>query len=99
MVTIIQDDGAETYETKGDIKVSRKRRPADYANAIDNYVEKLDSHRGAVFSSNYEYPGRYTRWDTAIIDPPLGISCFGRKMWIEAYNGRGEVLLSFITES
>ncbi|MCZ7471376.1 anthranilate synthase [Agrobacterium sp. O3.4] len=98
MVTIIQDDGAETYETKGDIKVSRKRRPADYANAIDNYIEKLDSHRGAVFSSNYEYPGRYTRWDTAIIDPPLGISCFGRKMWIEAYNGRGEVLLGFITE-
>lgn len=98
MVTIIQDDGAETYETKGGIKVSRKRRPADYANAIDNYIEKLDSHRGAVFSSNYEYPGRYTRWDTAIIDPPLGISCFGRKMWIEAYNGRGEVLLGFITE-
>lgn len=99
MVTIIQDDGAETYETKGGIKVSRKRRAAEYASAIDNYIEKLDAHRGAVFSSNYEYPGRYTRWDTAIIDPPLGISCFGRQMWIEAYNGRGEVLLDFITES
>lgn len=49
MVTIIQDDGAETYETKGGIQVSRKRRPTDYANAIDNYIEKLDSHRGAVF--------------------------------------------------
>ncbi len=98
MVTITQDDGSEIYETKGGIKVSRKRREADYASAIDSYVDGLDSRRGAVFSSNYEYPGRYTRWDTAIIDPPLGISSFGRKMWIEAYNGRGEVLLSFIAE-
>jgi anthranilate synthase len=51
-----------------------------------------------VFSSNYEYPGRYTRWDTAVVDPPIGISCFGRNVWIEAYNERGEVILGFITE-
>ncbi|MGO7522429.1 anthranilate synthase component I, partial [Rhizobium brockwellii] len=54
--------------------------------------------RGAVFSSNYEYPGRYTRWDTAVVDPPLGISSFGRDVWIEAYNERGEVILGFVTE-
>ncbi|MGO8249231.1 anthranilate synthase component I, partial [Rhizobium johnstonii] len=52
----------------------------------------------AVFSSNYEYPGRYTRWDTAVVDPPLGISSFGRDFWIEAYNERGEVILGFVTE-
>src|SRR5690606_27128518 len=40
---------------------------------------------------------RYTRWDTAIIDPPLAISSFGRSLWIEAYNDRGEVLLSMIS--
>ncbi len=56
-----------------------------------SYVDKLDERRGAVFSSNYEYPGRYTRWDTAVVDPPLGISSFGRDVWIEAYNERGEV--------
>ena len=49
-----------------------------------------------MFSSNYEYPGRYTRWDTAIIDPPLVISSFGRSLWIEAYNERGEALLSMV---
>jgi anthranilate synthase len=98
MVTIIEDDGSEVYETRGGITVSRKRRPAPYADAISSYVDKLDERRGAVFSSNYEYPGRYTRWDTAIVDPPLGISSFGRTVWIEAYNGRGEVLLEFIAE-
>src|SRR5262245_57673551 len=96
MVTKLLDDGAETYETRGGIVVTRRRRAADYANAISGYVDKLDEHRGAVFSSNYEYPGRYTRWDTAIVDPPLAITSFGRDVWLEAYNDRGEALLAMI---
>lgn len=98
MVTKVLEDGAEAYETRGGITVKRRRREAPYATAISSYVDKLDEHRGAVFSSNYEYPGRYTRWDTAVVDPPLGISSFGRSVWIEAYNARGEVLLSFIRD-
>lgn len=99
MSTILQEDGAEAYQTRGGVTVSRKRRPTPYADAVSSYVDKLDERRGAVFSSNYEYPGRYTRWDTAIVDPPLGISSFRRKVWIEAYNGRGEALLSMIAEA
>ena len=98
MVTKLLDDGAEVYETRGGVTITRRRRAADYAGAISGYVEMLDERRGAVFSSNYEYPGRYTRWDTAIVDPPLAISSFGRAVWIEAYNGRGEVLLDVIAE-
>lgn len=98
MATIIRDDGGETYETRGGITVTRERRPTPYADAISSYIDRLDERRGAVFSSNYEYPGRYTRWDTAIIDPPLGLSCFGRTVWVEAYNERGEVLLSLIAD-
>ncbi|MDG3576142.1 anthranilate synthase [Rhizobium sp. YJ-22] len=98
MATIIRDDGAEIYETRGGVTVTRQRRETPYADAVSSYVDRLDERRGAVFSSNYEYPGRYTRWDTAVIDPPLGISSFGRSVWIEAYNGRGEVLLGFIAD-
>ena len=98
MLTIIRDDGSETYETRGGIAVTRARRPTSYADAVSGYVDRLDERRGAVFSSNYEYPGRYTRWDTAIVDPPLAISAHGRKVWIEAYNERGEVLLSFVAD-
>ena len=96
MSTTKLEDGAESYLTQGGITVTRRRREASYADAISTYVDQLDERRGAVFSSNYEYPGRYTRWDTAIVDPPLGISSFGRSLWIEAYNERGEVLLSVI---
>lgn len=98
MVTILRDDGAEIYETKGGITVIRQRRSTPYADAVSSYIDKLDERRGAVFSSNYEYPGRYTRWDTAIVDPPLGLSCNGRDVWIDAYNERGEVILGFIAE-
>lgn len=98
MVTILRDYGAEIYETKGGITVTRQRRAIPYADAVSSYVDKLDERRGAVFSSNYEYPGRYTRWDTAVVDPPLGVSSFGRNVWIEAYNERGEIILGFIVE-
>ncbi len=96
MATTLLEDGSESYVTDGGVTVTRKRRAAAYADAIAGYVDKLDERRGAVFSSNYEYPGRYTRWDTAIVDPPLSISSFGRDVWLEAHNGRGEVLLALI---
>lgn len=98
MVTILRDDGAEIYKTRGGITVTRQRRAIPYADAVSSYIDKLDERRGAVFSSNYEYPGRYTRWDTAVVDPPLGISCNGRQVWIEAYNERGAVILAFVAE-
>jgi anthranilate synthase len=93
MTVEVLENGAERFVTSGGVAITRHRRDVPYAGAIEAYVDALDSRRGAVFSSNYEYPGRYTRWDTAIIDPPLAISARGRAMRIEALNGRGEVLL------
>ncbi len=84
------------YVTKGGVSVRRESFPADYATAIDAALTHIDSRRGAVFSSNYEYPGRYTRWDTAVVDPPLGIEANGRDVAVIAYNQRGAVLLDMI---
>ncbi|MER8527383.1 anthranilate synthase [Mesorhizobium sp. M0814] len=96
MTTKILEHGAERFVTAGGVAITRQRHDRPYEGAIDGYVDGLNSRRGAVFSSNYEYPGRYTRWDTAIIDPPLVISARGRAMRIEALNRRGEVLLPVI---
>ncbi|MBN9549942.1 MAG: anthranilate synthase [Alphaproteobacteria bacterium] len=96
MTTKVLDNGAERFVTAGGVTITRERHERPYEGAIDAYVDGLNSRRGAVFSSNYEYPGRYTRWDTAIIDPPLVISARGRAMRIEALNARGEVLLPVI---
>ncbi len=92
----VLENGAERFVTAGGVTITRERHDRPYEGAIDTYVDGLNSRRGAVFSSNYEYPGRYTRWDTAIIDPPLVISARGRAMRIEALNVRGEALLPII---
>lgn len=86
------------YVTKGGITVNRSSFPDDYSTAIDNVVSQVDNRRGAVFSSNYEYPGRYTRWDTAIVNPPLGIEGRGRQVSVIAYNERGTVLLEMVQQ-
>lgn len=96
MMTKILENGAERFVTAGGVTITRERHDRPYEGAIDAYVDGLNSRRGAVFSSNYEYPGRYTRWDTAIIDPPLVISARGRAMRIEALNSRGEMLLPVV---
>ncbi|MEO0496134.1 MAG: anthranilate synthase component I [Pseudomonadota bacterium] len=89
----------DEYVTSGDITVRRRSRPLVYETAISDAVEKIDAHRGAVFSSNYEYPGRYTRWDTAIVDPPLEIEGRGRTMRLSALNDRGVPLLAMIADA
>lgn len=81
------------HVTQGGVRVERARQLIDYQDAIEQRIDVLNTRRGAVFSSNYEYPGRYTRWDTAIIDPPVTITANGRSMRIEALNKRGEILL------
>ncbi|MBE1208204.1 anthranilate synthase [Aminobacter carboxidus] len=96
MTLELLENGAERYVTSGGVAITRQRHETAYAGAIETYLDGLNSRRGAVFSSNYEYPGRYTRWDTAIIDPPVVISARGRSMKIEALNARGEVLLPVI---
>ncbi|MEX0955943.1 MAG: anthranilate synthase [Rhizobiaceae bacterium] len=87
------DNGAERFVTKGGVTITRARHETPYEHAIETYIDALNSRRGCVFSSNYEYPGRYTRWDTAIVDPPLAITARGRAMRIDALNERGAALL------
>ncbi len=81
------------FETQGGVRVERESFPSDYDTAIDNTLDRVNSQRGAVLSSNYEYPGRYTRWDTAIVNPPFGIEAQGRDVKLIAYNKRGDVFL------
>ncbi|AQS41182.1 MAG: Anthranilate synthase [Candidatus Tokpelaia hoelldobleri] len=93
---MIQTAQITDYETAGGISIRRQRENIAYDSAIERMVAALDSRRGAVLSSNYEYPGRYTRWDTGIIDPPLCITAHGRRMTFEALNNRGEIVLAAI---
>ncbi|MEN3791451.1 anthranilate synthase [Fulvimarina sp. MAC3] len=98
MATKVTADG-ETFTTEGGVEITRRSRDVHYADAIEPYFDKLDTRRGAVLFSNYEYPGRYTKQDIAFVDPPLVLTSTGRRMIIEALNGKGEVLLSMIGDA
>jgi anthranilate synthase len=84
------------YETAGGIRVRRTLESIPVADAIEPVIDALDGRRGGLFASNYEYPGRYTRWDMGFVDPPLALTARQRAFRIEALNRRGEPLLAAI---
>src|SRR5437899_2091542 len=82
-----------SYITKGGIRVTREIRNHDYQPAGTALAQSLDERRGVLFSSSFEFPGRYTRWDMGFVDPPLVFTARGRGFSIDALNERGCVLL------
>ncbi len=85
-----------SYVTRGGIRVGRSSVPADYDTAFVDLAQRLDRRVGGLFSSNYEYPGRYTRWEMGFEDPPLAIHGHGRRLRLLALNPRGRVLLALL---
>ncbi len=84
------------YQTKGGIAIERETLAQPYSPADTALAERLDARRGVLFSSSFEFPGRYTRWDMGFVDPPLVLTARGRSFSIEALNGRGQVLLGAV---
>jgi anthranilate synthase len=83
----------ETYQTRGGVRVRRVIEDVDAARAVAQLASDLDTRRGLLLTSSYEYPGRYTRWDLGFVDPPLSLSARERELWVEPLNARGEVLV------
>ena len=84
------------YITEGGVEVIRVSGLDDFKTALSDCLTKLDSQRGVVLSSNYEYPGRYTRGEFGFVNPPLVITARGRSVTVEALNDRGVVLMPAI---
>jgi len=84
---------ATTFQTAGGITVHRREREVEYDGALARWIARLDAERGAAFTSGYEYPGRYTRWDFALVNPPVAVESRGRSVTVTALNARGAPLL------
>jgi anthranilate synthase len=85
------------YVTNAGIKVLRRVEAMAYESALKIPLEGIDRFKGAVFASGYEYPGRYSRWDIAFLNPPLQIICYSRNFVIDALNDRGKILVEFLS--
>ena len=86
------------FTTKGGIKIRRTTEPEIYEGARMLLVDSLDSHRGVLLSSDFEYPGRYTRWDMGFIDPPVEMSAIGRAARVRALSDRGRILVDALAK-
>ncbi|GGS77049.1 anthranilate synthase component I [Planobispora rosea] len=80
------------YTTAGGIGVEVST--ADVPETVlDDVVSALGERRGGVLSSGMEYPGRYSRWHLAYVDPCLEIVARGRRISARALNARGRIVL------
>lgn len=82
----------ETYSTPSGIAVTRTTSKIAYDHGLQGLLRKLDTQRGVYFSSGYEYPERYSRWDFAAVAPLLEIIAIGREIVFQPLNARGEIL-------
>lgn len=96
------------FMTKGGIQVtadvvslefSKENTPGTSESAINFLINQLDSHKGALLTSSYEFPGRYARWSLGFVDPPIEISGKENRCTIKALNDRGRVLMPAIEEA
>eukprot|EP00522_Entomoneis_paludosa_P010398 CAMPEP_0172445754 /NCGR_PEP_ID=MMETSP1065-20121228/5542_1 /TAXON_ID=265537 /ORGANISM="Amphiprora paludosa, Strain CCMP125" /LENGTH=974 /DNA_ID=CAMNT_0013196721 /DNA_START=187 /DNA_END=3111 /DNA_ORIENTATION=- len=94
------------YLTKGGIQVTAHVEPLEFsttpatstsglnsAQATEDLITKLDSRKGVLLVSSYEFPGRYARWSLGFVDPPIQISGKDHKCTITALNDRGKVII------
>jgi anthranilate synthase len=86
----------ESYSTPGGIAVTRSVSNISYSRGLSGLLHKLDTQRGVYFSSGYEYPERYSRWDFAALAPPLEIVAEGREVRFQPLNERGKMLAQIL---
>lgn len=87
-----------TYASQGNIDIARRVESIDVAGASDYILNSIDKCRGALFSSSYEYPGRYTQWDIGFINPCLEIRSRGHDFTVIAFTARGYSLLTPVNQ-
>ncbi len=91
-----REENSTTVETPGGIRIHHHEHVQRYADAALSLQSSLDSRRGVLLTSSFEYPGRYTRWDIGFVDPPLAFTTRGRAFSFDPLNARGALLLPAI---
>jgi anthranilate synthase len=62
-------------------------------------VAQVETRRGGVLSSGMEYPGRYSRYHLAYVDPSLEVVARGREVTVRQLNARGFLLVDVLADA
>jgi anthranilate synthase len=87
-----------TLTTGAGFAITRTAAAFDPAE-LERIAALVDRRRGGVLSSGMEYPGRYTRWHLAYVNPPIEITARGRRITARALNQRGSVIFPVIADA
>ena len=85
-----------TFTTQGGIEIEKAITPLEADSALNKIYQYIDTHKGALFVSNYEVPDRYSRWDLGFVNPALELIAKKREFQINALNPNGSRILKLI---
>ena len=83
--------------SSGGLKIICSTAKLAYTDGISNIINSLDRSLGVILASNFEYPGKYTRFDIGFINPPLQFVANLKSFRFITLNERGKIILSMIT--
>lgn len=86
------------YTTLGNVRVSRSITEVEMDTPLEEILFYLNSQRGGLLRSSYEYPGRYKRWAIGFVNPPLELTTRDKAFKLVALNERGKVLLPLLLD-
>ncbi|WP_193194583.1 anthranilate synthase [Nostoc sp. MG11] len=89
---------SHSYTTLAGVRISRSSKEVTIDTAIEEILFYLNSQRGGLLKSSYEYPGRYKRWAIGFVNPPLELTTQANAFILTALNERGKVLLPLLLE-
>ncbi|WP_100486059.1 anthranilate synthase component I [Sporolactobacillus pectinivorans] len=87
------------YSTEKNLQIIRRQSAVSADETVSQLTGQLDEYKGALFSSSYNFPGRYSRWDIGFINPPIELTAKGKTFDIKALNTRGQVILAYFSEN
>ncbi|WGV26749.1 anthranilate synthase [Halotia branconii] len=87
---------SHSYTTLGGVHVSRSTTEVKMETALEEILFYLNSQRGGLLNSSYEYPGRYKRWAIGFVNPPLELTTRENTFTLTALNDRGQILLPLL---
>lgn len=86
------------YTTSEGLHIARSQASMPADRPVGLLLSQLDEHKGALFSSTYKFPGRYSRWDIGFINPPVEFTAKDNAFHIKALNDRGKVIVAYLAE-
>ncbi|MEN6327595.1 MAG: anthranilate synthase component I [Syntrophomonas sp.] len=92
----LREFSSGNYCSQENLQIDRQVEDIEVAGATDLILQGINSRKGALFSSSYDYPGRYTQWDIGFLNPCLELRAQGRSFAITALKAKGLGLLKLI---